>query len=143
VPSRAVKAAFVALALAGPCDAWPAGHGVETASVQGATGFHYRSIAIAQPRNDSTVFDNSGKLRVKVGSSRALRSDSGDRIAILIDGVAASQSPNTESVLTGIARGGHTLQAEVQDSKGSVVLASPAVAIHMWQASKLFRDRAR
>lgn len=140
---RVIMTALAVAGLAGPCNAWSTEQDIEAARLQGAADFRYESIAIARPRNDATVFDNSGKLRVEVRVLPALRSDSGDRIAILIDGGAALQSSDTETVLTGIARGTHTLQAEVLDSSGAVVLASPAVTFHMWQASKLFPGRAR
>ncbi len=131
-----VSAQFAVAAATGtsfPVDA------VQHAQLRTATA--YERIAVAQPANDATVFDNAGDVEVRVDVSPALRVRAGDRIALILDGKKASVSAATRIKLSGVARGEHTLEAQALDSSGSVVISSAPVKFHLWQASRLFPGR--
>lgn len=125
----------IGLAAAGVCFA------LALAAAFAQTPPTYERIAITQPVNDTTVFDNAGNVEVKVDVAPALRARAGDRIALVLDGTRASVSGATALKLAGVARGEHTLVAQVLDNSGSIVIASPPVKFHLWQASRLFPGR--
>jgi hypothetical protein len=102
----------------------------------------YDSITFAQPANDSTVFDNVGNVDVTVSVSPALRTGAGDRIALVLDGRQVATRSATQVRLSGITRGGHTLEARVVDSSGNALIASNPVRFYLWQASRLFPVRS-
>jgi hypothetical protein len=101
----------------------------------------YTSIAIVQPANEATVFDNAGNVDVKVALSPAPDLDAGDRIALLLDGQQAALQSTTQFSLGSVVRGEHRLEARIVDRNGSTVIASAPVKFHLWQASRLFSNR--
>lgn len=111
------------------------------ASAQSGTAFSYDSIAVVKPAGDATVFDNAGNVEVTVAVSPALRIDAGDRIALILDGRRISVRRATQFKLSGITRGEHSLEAQVVDSSGNVLISSNPVKFHLWQASRLFPNR--
>ena len=111
------------------------------ASAQSGTAFSYDSVAVVKPAGDATVFDNAGNVEVTVAVSPALRTDAGDRIALILDGRRISVRRATHFKLSGITRGEHTLEAQVVDSGGNALISSNPVKFHLWQASRLFPNR--
>lgn len=109
--------------------------------VQLRTAPAYVSVRIVQPAKDATIFDNAGNMEVTVALSPELRSDVGDRIAVILDGRQAAVQAAAQFKLSGIARGEHTLEAQVVDGRGNILAASDPVKFHMWQASRLFPNR--
>lgn len=101
----------------------------------------YRSIAVEQPANGATVFDNAGDMDVVVSVSPKLDTAAGDRIALILDGRTESVRGATRFRLTGVARGEHSIEARVMDGSGNVLISSSPVKFHMWQASRLFPNR--
>lgn len=101
----------------------------------------YDSIAVVDPANDATVFDNAGNVTVTVAVSPGLRGSAGDQIALILDGRVASVRDATRFKLSEIARGEHTLEAQIVDRGGTVVISSNPVKIYLWQASRLFPAR--
>ena len=97
------------------------------------------NVAIVQPANEETVHDNQGNVAVQVAVSPGLAP--GDRIVLVLDGRPVRQQTGTTFALSGVERGAHTLQAQVVDANGATLAASPPVAFHMWQASRLFPGR--
>ena len=111
------------------------------ASAQSGTAVSYDSVAVVKPAGDATVFDNAGNVEVTVAVSPALRTDAGDRIALILDGRRISVPRATHFKLSGITRGEHTLEAQVVDSGGNALISSTPVKFHLWQASRLFPNR--
>jgi hypothetical protein len=111
------------------------------ASAQSGTAFSYDSIAVVKPAGDATVFDNAGNVEVTVAVSPALRIDAGDRIALILDGRRIAVRRATQFKLSGITRGEHSLEGQVVDSRGNVLISSNPVKFHLWQASRLFPNR--
>ncbi|HUO43810.1 MAG TPA: hypothetical protein VMT94_02715 [Burkholderiales bacterium] len=101
----------------------------------------YRSLLITHPKNEATVHDNSGNVRVTVKIAPALRSDRGDWIEILLDGNSVAKLQDTHFPLTGVERGEHTLSARVINGDGTVAITSAPITLYMWQASRLFPSR--
>jgi len=108
---------------------------------QARTASAYVSIAIVQPANEATVFDNAGNVEVKVAASPALDFGAGDRIALLLDGPQAALQSTMQFRLSAVVRGEHTLEARIVDRNGSTVIASAPVKFQLWQASRLFPNR--
>lgn len=123
----------MALVLAALCSA-PAQAQVRTAPA-------YSSIAIVQPANEATVFDNAGNVEVRVALSPAPDLDAGDRIVLLLDGQQAALQSATQFRLSAVVRGEHTLEARIVDRNGNTVIASAPVKFNLWQASRLFPNR--
>jgi hypothetical protein len=111
------------------------------ARAQSGTTSSYDSIAVVKPADNSTVFNNAGDVAVTVAVSPALRTDAGDRIALILDGRRISVRRVTHFKLSGITRGEHTLEAQVLDSGGNALISSNTVNFHLWQASRLFPNR--
>lgn len=96
-----------------------------------ATGQHsqvrttaaYDSIAIAQPAKDATVFNNEANVRATVDVSPELRGGAGDRIALVLDARRTSAQVTTRFELSDLARGEHTLEAQVVDSTDAAVIS--------------------
>ena len=101
----------------------------------------YDSIAVVQPADGSTVFDNAGNVAVTVAVSRALHLRDGDRIALIVDGRRTAAQGATRFKLSGIVRGEHTLEAQVVDNSSNTLIASTPVKFYLWQASRLFSNR--
>lgn len=100
----------------------------------------YDSISIVTPKDDETVFDNSGNVVVTVMLSPALQSAAGDRITILVDGIVTVKGQEPRLQVSGLVRGAHTLEAGVVNKDGERVISSAPVTFYMWQASRLFRN---
>jgi hypothetical protein len=111
------------------------------ASAQSGMTSSYDSIAVVKPAGGSTVFNNAGNVAVTVAVSPALRARAGDRIALILDGRRISVRRATRFKLSGIARGEHSLEAQVVDSSGNALISSNPVKFYLWQASRLFPNR--
>ena len=95
------------------------------------TPFVYLGFEIAQPGNDEGVRANTGEITVQLNVLPGLNNDDGDRIAVLLDGnVVAGPSPTTTFTLSGVARGTHTLSAQIQSKDGNVILKSKPITFH-------------
>ncbi len=143
--SFAVNGVSLALAAALGCAPGPAlsqpAPPIVTQRAQARTTAAYDSIAVAQPANDATVFDNGGNVDVTVAVSPALDKGAGDRIELILDGRRVSLQSAGQFKLSGIARGEHSLEARVVDGSGNLLISSSPVKFHMWQASRLFPNR--
>lgn len=136
--TRRSRAAFGAMALAAVLCF---GEAQAQASPSVAKVSDYASIAIVQPANEATVFDNAGNVEVKVALAPAADFDAGDRILLLLDGQQAALQSTTQFRLSAVARGEHRLEARMVDRNGNTVLASAPVEFYVWQASRLFPNR--
>lgn len=104
-------------------------------------GPRYTRVEVTLPENDATIIDNTGQVEVEVEVVPALESRLGDRILILLDGqLQGGPRVTPRLTLESVDRGTHTLQAQVTDAGGEVLVASEPVTFHMRQASVLFRQ---
>ena len=105
---------------------------VPAGALAGAMSRFYDAIAIVQPANETTIFDNNGKVEVAVSLSPALRD--GDRIALELDGHRERQSSDTRLELSGVERGEHVLQARAVDRNGTLLISSAPARFKLWHA---------
>ncbi len=94
----------------------------------------YTKAEIVQPENNSAVRANDMKVQVVVGLEPALQP--GHRVAILLDGTAVGDPFDGLAVqLSGVYRGGHTLQARIVDAAGKVVTETPTTTFTLRKAT--------
>jgi uncharacterized protein DUF4124 len=111
-----------------------AANGTAAKAPKGTEGPGYRCDLI-RPESDE-VFLNTSTVSTRLRLEPALQS--GDQIAIAIDGKRLTNQPTSgsEFVLTDVERGTHTLQIAVYDRSGKQQLCStPAVTFHVRQPS--------
>lgn len=94
--------------------------------------FLYDSIAIASPGAEETLWNIEGLLNVTVAVSPGLQQ--GHRIRAYFDGDARDVGGTSFQILD-VYRGTHSLQAEIVDSTGRVILRSPASRFYVQQNS--------
>ncbi len=102
-------------------------------SAQDAAAEVYQSISISQPADDSPVRENSGNLEVNIDLTPALKP--GHHIILLMDGEPVAEGRATTLRLQNVDRGTHTLQAQVVDDSGNVIITSPSTTFHMLRIS--------
>jgi hypothetical protein len=99
---------------------------------------NYDSFSITAPAADETIHDNTGAVTVTLDLQPELDSAAGHRIVYMLDGEPMSGSYQTSgAVLTNIARGSHTLAAQVVDAKGKPLISTSALSFHMKRQSAL------
>jgi hypothetical protein len=94
--------------------------------------FVYDSITIASPGAEETLWNIEGLLNVSVAVSPELQR--GHRIRAYYDGDARDVGGTSFQILD-VYRGTHSLQAEIVDSTGRVILRSPASRFYVQQNS--------
>jgi len=94
--------------------------------------FVYDSITIASPGAEETLWNIEGLLNVSVAVSPELQQ--GHRIRAYFDGDARDVGGTSFQILD-VHRGTHSLQAEIVDATGRVILRSPASRFYVQQNS--------
>lgn len=97
----------------------------------------YKSIAIASPANEETVFHNTGGMVVSIVVSPTLAPD--HEIVVTLDGKQAGRGHYTSFVLQGVERGTHTLEATIKDKDGNTLMSSTPITFFMRQHSRIKR----
>ncbi len=90
----------------------------------------YESIAIASPGAEETLWNIEGLLNVTVALEPQLQQ--GHRIRAYFDGEARDVGGTNFQILD-VFRGTHSLQAEVIDATGRVIIRSPASRFYVQQ----------
>jgi hypothetical protein len=112
------------------------------AHAQPAAGHRYDAIAIMQPHDEATVFDNNGHVELQVRISPTGELAPGDRIELFLDQRPVTlQHAAGPQTLEHVERGSHRLQARIVDRSGHTVLESQPVTFYLWQASRNFPSR--
>lgn len=93
------------------------------------TPFSYVALAIVAPANDEGIRQNDGNVTVIASVEPGLRE--GDQIQVLLDGQYIAAAAGTSITLTEVERGTHTLEAQVVDESGAVLLTSQPVTFHL------------
>jgi hypothetical protein len=93
------------------------------------TSVRYDSLEITRPMNDEAIRSNEGKLTALARVVPAL--DSNHRFRWNMDGAAVKDVNSPELRLNNLDRGTHTLQAEIVDADGKVVISSETISFHM------------
>ena len=104
----------------------------ETAPAAGPaeeTSVSYDSFEITRPTNDEAIRSNEGKLTALVRVAPALAPN--HRFRWKMDGEIVQDVNSPELRLNNVDRGSHTLEAEVVDADGQVIITSERITFHM------------
>jgi hypothetical protein len=93
------------------------------------TSVKYDSLEITQPENDKAIRSNNGTLTALARVMPPLAPD--NRFRWKMDGNIVQDVNAPELRLNNVDRGSHTLQAEIVDANGKVIIASDSVTFHM------------
>ncbi len=97
----------------------------------------YRSLTITAPGNDEAVRANDGTVIVSCTLQPALGTVAGHSVQVLIDGRKIGGLTSCGTTLTQLSRGTHSVQVQVVDSLGKVLISSPVHSFHVLRASRL------
>ena len=89
----------------------------------------YDSLEIIRPANDESVRSNEGKVRALARVVPEL--DPKHRFRWSMDGEIIPDVTSPELRLNNIDRGSHTLQAEIIDTDGKVIISSETITFHL------------
>lgn len=92
----------------------------------------YQSLEIASPAEEETIWNNAGLLTVSLSLQPGLQT--GHRVRVYLDGTPTDAS-STSVELSDVYRGAHTLQAEVLDASGTMLLRSQPRTFFVQQTS--------
>jgi len=115
-----------------------AGASTQTAADKGHKG--YSDFRITKPHNDEAIRDNAGNVNVDLKLTPSLQS--GDKIALLLDGESVGGGKSTAITLSDMDRGTHNLQAVVKNSNGQVVARSNSVTFTVQRRSAILQPAA-
>ena len=96
----------------------------------------YDKIAVVNPPNDGTVWDNSGNVSIEIAVAPALQGTLGHKLLVLLNGQPLGEPiPATSFTVTNLDRNTYTLQARIVDADGKVLGESPPSVFHMKRIS--------
>ncbi len=96
----------------------------------------YDKVAIVNPPDDGTVWDNSGNVSIEIAVAPALQGTLGHKLLVLLDGQALGEPITATSfTVTNLDRSTYTLRARIVDSGGRVLSESPPSVFHMKRIS--------
>ena len=103
----------------------------------------YSQMAITAPEAEANLWDNTGAIPVSFSLEPALKTERGHQLVVLLDGQAQARIKGTSTTLENVERGSHTLQGQVTDATGNVLISSPAITVHLHRQSVFGPNRAR
>jgi Domain of unknown function (DUF4124) len=96
----------------------------------------YDKIAIVNPPNDGTVWDNSGNVSIEIAVSPPLQGTLGHKLLLLLNGKPLGEPiAATSFTVTNLDRNTYTLEARIVDADGKVLGESPPSVFHMKRIS--------
>ena len=96
----------------------------------------YDKIAVVNPPNDGTVWDNSGNVSIEIAVAPALQGTLGHKLLVLLNGQPLGEPiAATSFTVTNLDRNTYTLQARIVDADGKVLGESPPSVFHMKRIS--------
>ena len=100
----------------------------------------YTKFSIVQPKNDDTIWDNTGAIPVSLQLEPPLDTENGHSIWVYVDGSAVvRKSQSLVQPLSGIDRGTHKIRAEVRDEKRKTLKRTQNITVHLKRASAIPR----
>lgn len=102
----------------------------------------YTRFELTAPADDATLRENTGAIGVSFALEPALDVARGHRLVVLLDGQARDPIRETSLTLENVDRGTHTLQGQVVDAAGKVLISSPSIKVHLHRESVLMPRRA-
>lgn len=103
----------------------------------------YTALTIVSPAADANIWDNTGSIPVSFNLEPALKGERGHKLVVLLDGKSQPPVKSTSTTLENVDRGSHTLQGQVIDVTGTVLISSPAITVHLHRQSVMGPNRAR
>lgn len=94
--------------------------------------FEYDSFALVAPKNEESIWDNTGNITATVAYEPFLQS--GHSIEFLLDGTSVSKGTDSSYQFMNLPRGAHQITAQIVDSTDEV-LATSSVTIFLHQHS--------
>jgi hypothetical protein len=90
----------------------------------------YTEVVIVEPKNQETIRSNTGELTVLATTKPELDLEQGDQLLLRYDG-KPYHKPQSELafVLTHVYRGAHSLQVQIVDKSGRVLLSGDTMTI--------------
>lgn len=96
----------------------------------------YDKIAVVNPPNDGTVWDNSGNVSIEITVTPPLQGTLGHKLVVLLNGQPLGEPiAATSFTVTNLDRNTYTLQARIVDAEGKVLGESPPSVFHMKRIS--------
>jgi hypothetical protein len=102
----------------------------------------YTRFELTAPADDGTVRDNTGAISVSFAVEPALKVEQGHRLVVLLDGQAGAPTLETTVTLENVDRGTHTLQGQIIDANGKVLITSSSIKVHLHRQSVMMPHRA-
>jgi hypothetical protein len=102
----------------------------------------YTRFEVVSPADDLAIRDNTGTLTLEFVLEPELDVDAGHRLVVLLDGQAQPAIQSTSLTLENVDRGTHSVQGQVVDEAGDVLITSPAIKVHLLRHSVLMPHRA-
>ena len=91
---------------------------------------------MASPAKDQIIEDPGGWVSVSLAVEPPLRVSQGDAIRLKLDGQTLdTRYTGSEIAIPSVPRGTHTLQAEVVNPAGTVLITSASVTFHVQEPS--------
>lgn len=103
----------------------------------------YTLLSFAVPEPEANLWDNTGVLPVSFNLEPALQAERGHSLVVLLDGQAQAPVEGTSTTLENVDRGSHTLQGQIIDATGEVLISSPSITVHLHRQSIMSPNRAR
>lgn len=103
----------------------------------------YTSLTIVSPEAEANIWDNTGAVQVSFNLEPGLKTERGHKLLVLLDGQALATVTGISTTLDNVERGSHTLQGQVVDASGKVLISSPAIKVHLHRQSVFSPNRAR
>ena len=96
----------------------------------------YESLSIIEPKNDKTVYSNTGTVTISYQLKPALETNKGHQFSIAVDGKQLKAKGVTSQIkLQDLDRGSHSAQIFVVDSKNRIILSSKTTTFHLQKES--------
>jgi hypothetical protein len=103
-----------------------------------ATSSLYGALIIASPSEGEIILDAAGGVSVSLAVEPPLRVSQGDAVRLRLDGQTLDiRYTGSDIAIAGVPRGTHTLQAEVVNPAGNVLIATGSVTFYMQAPSAL------
>lgn len=99
----------------------------------------YQRFELIAPENEATIRDNLGALTVSFALDPGLKP--GHQIQLLLDGQVQTTGQKVTVNVQNVHRGSHSLQGQVIDTRGKVVMSTQTITVHMHRQSALAPNR--
>lgn len=98
-------------------------------------GYPYTKFFIESPKDKESIWNNP-ELAVSLHLTPSLNNVKKHKIWLLLDGEPLVKNSVSDSIPTGrLERGEHTLQAQVRDSKGKLVIKTKTIVVYIHNSS--------